>query len=49
MNILLSISLKYTLSPSLPFKLNRKFHMIDSYSQICEIDNCETCGIINMK
>ena len=29
------------------FKLNLKFHMIDSYSQICEIDNCEACGIIN--
>ena len=30
------------------FKLNLKFQMIDSYSQICEIDNCETCGIINV-
>ena len=29
------------------FKLNLNFQMIDSYSQICEIDNCETCGIIN--
>ena len=29
------------------FKLNLKFHMIDSYSQICEIDNCEACGVIN--
>ena len=27
------------------FKLNLKFHMTDSYSRICEIDNCETCGI----
>ena len=30
------------------FKLNLKFQMIDYYSQICEIDNCETCGIINV-
>ena len=29
------------------FKLNLKYQMIDSYSQICEIDNCKTCGIIN--
>ena len=29
------------------FNLNVKFYMIDSYSQICEIDNSEACGIIN--
>ena len=29
------------------FKLNLKYQMIDSYSQICEIDNCKTCRIIN--
>ena len=29
------------------FKLNLKYQMIDSYSQICEIDNCKTCGTIN--
>ena len=29
------------------FKLNLKYQMIDSYSQICENDNCKTCGIIN--
>ena len=31
------------------FKLNLKFQMINTNSQICEIDNCEACGIINRK
>ena len=29
------------------FKLNLKYQIIDSYSQICELDNCKTCRIIN--
>ena len=29
------------------FKLNLKYQIIDFYSQICEISNCKTCGIIN--